>query len=601
MKKWLLFVCLFVSLPGVPVFAQSPTEYVWWNPAQSDFPVIEGQGWRDKDIQNPYDRLPAESEKSVRKAVWDLSRNSAGLMIRFRASTDKIVVRYAVSGRQSMPHMPATGVSGVDLYGATSDGDWLWCNGKYAFGDTTRYEFTNMEPAERGREFRLYLPLYNSLKWLEIGVPKGVTLTPLPIRVDKPIVVYGTSIAQGGCASRAGMAWTSILGRKMDRPLINLAFSGNGRLEKEVVDRVAQIDAKIYVLDCLPNLVANADRKLEDVYTLIVEAVKNLRSKQPTTPILLVEHAGYTDGGISPLRRKYYTDVNEVMRKAFTQLKGEGFDQLYLLPKSQINLDSDAMVDGTHPTDLGMMQYAEAYEKSLRAILNEPSGLVSTTKPRTQTRDSRIYDWQTRHHEIMARLKTHPPRIVFMGNSITHYWGGEPVAPRAAGVDSWKTVLEPLGVQNMGYGWDRIENVLWRVYHGELDGYKAAQVVLMIGTNNLGINTDAEITAGLKFLVQAIQVRQPTADILLIGILPRRNEEKRLTVLNEELAQMAGEANIHFAQPGLVFLKPDGKIDEALFSDGLHPNAEGYRQFVAKLQPLLKAPEPVLKAKKASR
>ncbi|GAB3924961.1 SGNH/GDSL hydrolase family protein [Larkinella terrae] len=595
MKKSLLLLGVFIYLNCVPVFAQAPTEYVWWNPTQADFPVIEGQGWRGKDIQNPYDRLPAESEKSVRKAVWDLSRNSAGLMIRFRANTDKIVVRYAVSGRHSLPHMPATGVSGVDLYAANYDGDWLWCNGKYAFGDTIRYEYANMEPTEKGREFRLYLPLYNTLKWLEIGVPKGVTLTPLPVRVDKPIVVYGTSIAQGGCASRAGMAWTAILGRKMDRPLINLAFSGNGRLEKEVVDRVAQLDAKIYVLDCLPNLIANGDRKLEDVYTLIVDAVKNLRQKQPTTPILLVEHAGYTDGGISPLRRNYYTEVNEVMRRAFTQLKGEGIDQLFLLPKSQINLDSDAMVDGTHPSDLGMQQYAEAYEKSLRAILNEPSGIFSTTKPRTQTRDWRIYDWQTRHHEIMARVKTNPPRIVYMGNSITHYWGGEPVAPRAAGADSWKAVMEPLGVQNLGYGWDRIENVLWRVYHGELDGYKAAQVVLMIGTNNLGINTDAEITAGLKFLVQAIKVRQPTAEILLIGILPRRNEEKRLTNLNEELAQMAGEANIRFAQPGTVFLKPDGKIDEALFSDGLHPNAEGYRQFAAKLQPFLKAPEQALK------
>ncbi|WP_138991329.1 SGNH/GDSL hydrolase family protein [Larkinella sp. C7] len=602
MKKWLLFVCLFASLPGVKGLAQTPVDYVWWNPAQSDFPVIEGQAWRGKDIQSPYDRLPAEAEKSVRKAVWDLSRNAAGLMIRFRASTDRITVRYIVKGKQSMPHMPATGVSGVDLYAGNSDGDWLWCNGKYAFGDTIQYQFANLEPNDayhqKGREYRLYLPLYNSVQWLEIGVPKGVTLTPLPVRVDKPIVVYGTSIAQGGCASRAGMAWTSILGRKMDRPLINLAFSGNGRLEKEVVDRVAQIEAKIYILDCLPNLVAS---KLEDVYTLIVDAVKNLRSKQPTTPILLVEHAGYTDGGVSPLRRKYYTDVNEVMRRAFTQLKGEGFGQLYLLTKSQINLDSDAMVDGTHPSDLGMQQYAEAYERSLRSILNEPSGTVSTTKPRTQSRDSRIYDWQTRHHEILARLKTHPPRIVYLGNSITHYWGGEPLAPRAAGADSWKGVLEPLGVQNMGYGWDRIENVLWRVYHGELDGYSAAQVVLMIGTNNLQHNSDAEITAGLKFLVQAIKVRQPTADILLIGILPRRNEEKRLTVLNEELAQMAGEANIQFAQPGLVFLKPDGKIDEALFSDGLHPNAEGYRQFAAKLQPLLKAPEPVLKTKKASR
>jgi lysophospholipase L1-like esterase len=378
MKKLLLFACLFVSLNCVAVFAQTPAEFVWWNPANAEFPVIEGQAWRGKDIQNPYDRLPAEAEKSVRKAVWDLSRNSAGLMIRFRASTDKVTVRYVVTGKQGMPHMPATGVSGVDLYAGTSDGDWLWCNGKYAFGDTIQYQFANMEPNDsyhqKGREYRLYLPLYNTVKWLEIGVPQGVTLTPLPVRVDKPIVVYGTSIAQGGCASRAGMAWTSILGRKMDRPLINLAFSGNGRLEKEVVNYLTQIDAKVFVLDCLPNMISVSTLKPEEVYNRILESVKTLRQKRPATPILLVEHAGYTDGGISPLRRNYYTEVNDLMRKAFTQLKGEGIDQLYLLPKSQINLDSDAMVDGTHPSDLGMQQYAEAYERSLRVVLKVPAG-----------------------------------------------------------------------------------------------------------------------------------------------------------------------------------------------------------------------------------
>lgn len=602
MKKTFL-LCLLTCLLSGPAIAQTPDELTWWNPAQAEPSVIEGQAWTGKTIQNPYDRLPAEAEKTVRKAVWGLSRNAAGLMIRFRASTDRITVRYAVEGKHAMPHMPATGVSGVDLYAGTSDGDWLYCNGKYAFGDTIQYQFANLQADDpyhqKGREYRLYLPLYNTVKWLEIGLPKGVTLTPLPVRADKPIVVYGTSIAQGGCASRPGMAWTAILGRKLDRPLINLAFSGNGRLEKEIVELLPQIDAKIYVLDCLPNLITTPERTAEEVRTRILESVRTLRQKRPATPILLVEHAGYTDGDINPGRKKAYGEVNEIMRQAFAQLKGEGVGQLYLLPKSQINLSADAMVDGTHPTDLGMQQYADAYERSLRTILNEPSGEFTTMKPRAQSRDARIYDWETRHRAILDRLKTTPPRIVYIGNSITHYWGGEPKAPLAQGADSWKTVLEPLGVQNLGYGWDRIENVLWRVYHGELDGYQAAQVVLMIGTNNLQWNSNTEIAAGLKFLIQAIQVRQPTAEILLIGILPRRNEEPRLAILNEELAQVAGEANVKFAQPGLVFLKPDSKIDESFFTDGLHPNAEGYRRLAEKLQPyLVKAPEPSSKNRK---
>ncbi len=602
MKKAVLILFALICSANQIVLAQPVTDYVWWNPAQSTTPVIEGQGWSGTDIQNPYDRLPARAEKSVRPVVWNLSHNAAGLMIRFRASTDQVVVRYTVSGKHALPHMPATGVSGVDLYGITSDGDALWCAGKYTFGDTIQYKFTNLEPNDayhkKGREYRLYLPLYNSVQWLEIGVPTGVTLTPLPVRTDKPIVIYGTSIVQGACASRPGMAWTAILGRKLDRPVINLGFSGNGRLEKEVVDLLPDIDAKLYVLDCLPNLVATVGIKPEEIKARISESVKTLRKQKPTTPILLVEHAGYSEGGLNPGRRQLYTEVNELMQQAFAQLKSEGIQKLYLLPKSAINLDNDAMVDGTHPTDLGMQQYADAYERSIRSILNEPVGETSTTEPRTQYRDANVYDWETRHNDILARLKSKPPRILFFGNSITHFWGGDPKGGRATGVDSWNAIMKPLRVQNMGYGWDRIENVLWRVYHGELDGYAPAQIMLMIGTNNLQLNTDAEISDGLAFLVRAIQARQPNAEILLIGILPRRQLEGRVAALNQRIAQVAGELNATFIQPGTIFLQPDGKINELLFGDGLHPNAEGYRRLAATLVPYLKAAEPVVKGKR---
>ncbi|WP_420150024.1 SGNH/GDSL hydrolase family protein [Spirosoma sp.] len=594
MRPVLLFF-LIIHYVACATFAQSTADFVWWNPTQAATSVIEGQGWNGAALQNPYDRLPAKAEKNVRSPVWNLSHNAAGLMIRFRASTDQIVVRYVVTGKQAQPHMSATGVSGVDLYAVNSDGDWLWCNGKYAFGDTIQYVFQGLEPNDpnhqKGREYRLYLPLYNSVKWLEIGTPKNVTLTPLPVRPDKPIVVYGTSIAQGACASRAGMAWPAILGRKLDRPVINLGFSGNGRMEKEVVELLPEIDARLYVLDCLPNLIASVGIKPDTIKMRIIDAVKTLQRQHPTTPILLVEHAGYTDGGINPTRRQYYSDANVLLNQAFTQLKSEGIKNLYILPRSAINLSDDSMVDGTHPTDLGMQQYADAYERSIRTILNEPVGDVSTMKPRTQFRDARVYDWDARHREIMARVKSNPPRILFIGNSITHFWGGESTGAKLNGPDSWQSVMEPRNVLNLGYGWDRIENVLWRVYHGELDGYSASQILLMIGTNNLHLNTDAEISQGLAFLVRAMQARQPSADILLIGILPRRDGEQRVATLNQRIAQIAGELNVTFIQPSTVFLKPDGKIDESFFSDGLHPNAEGYRKLADKLLPYLKPVE----------
>ena len=267
LKKLLLIIgfcqCLLT-------FSQNASTLRWWNPAQHDFPVIEGQAW-PQEVQASYDRFPERAEGKVAKNVWGLSSQSAGLMIRFRSNAEKIIIRYGTKwdreadGPQKdfgMNHMPATGVSGVDLYAIDSEGKELWCAARRNFSDTISYRYEGLNPNDRfhklGREYRLYLPLYNQVTWLEIGVDEATHFKPLPVRKEKPIVVYGTSIAQGACASRPGMAWTAILGRKMDRPLMNLGFSGSGRLEQPVIDLVGEIDAKIYILDCMPNLSADA-------------------------------------------------------------------------------------------------------------------------------------------------------------------------------------------------------------------------------------------------------------------------------------------------------------------------------------------------------
>ncbi|WP_373511200.1 SGNH/GDSL hydrolase family protein, partial [Persicitalea sp.] len=407
MRLRYLFSSLIIifSTNSLPVQAQSTISspsFIWWNPAEATFPVLEGKAW-PKETKEFYDRLPARAEGQVRKAVWNLSQESAGLMLRFRANSDQIKVRYIVGNNHAMKHMPATGASGLDLYAISSDGDWRWCAGKFAFGDTIEYHFRNLEPNDRyhklGREYRLYLPLYDTVKWLEIGVPDSTILTPLPVRPDLPIVVYGTSIAQGACASRPGMAWPTILSRKMDRPLINLGFSGNGRLEPEVLSLVDEIEAKVFILDCLPNLVNQEDYPLDTVRGRIIQAVRMLRQRHPTTPILLAEHAGYTDAGINPTSRKRFSEPNEVLRQAFAQLHRENLKEIHLLPIADFNQDIETMVDGTHPNDLGMMRYAEGYEKHLRQILREPQGEVSTTRPLIQMRELPNYDWDARHRE----------------------------------------------------------------------------------------------------------------------------------------------------------------------------------------------------------
>ncbi|HSH19513.1 MAG TPA: SGNH/GDSL hydrolase family protein, partial [Draconibacterium sp.] len=553
-----LNLILFALLLSFSAFAQQ-NEIKWWNPSENSFDVIDGQGW-EGGLETPYDRLPAKAESSVRDAVWNLSKHTAGLKIRFRCNASEIKIRYQVGGNLDMPHMPSTGVSGLDLYAKNADGEWIWCRGNYAFGDTITYEFRNITPNDQyhrmGREYHLYMPLYNSVKWMEIGVAEDALFEPIPLRKEKPIVVYGTSIAQGGCASRPGMAWTSLLERKMENPLVNLAFSGNGRLEDEVSELISEIDAKVYVLDCLPNLVLGEKYSANDVYRKVMNTVKMLRSKS-SAPILLVEHAGYGNGSSNIELKESIAELNEAQAKAFADLMTAGYTNLALLSQKELNLDFDSYVDGVHPSDRGMEQYALAYEKKLRELLNEPKGTISTTISITQSREPGNYNWEARHNKLLEMNKSNPPKICFFGNSITHYWGGKPEDPRKNGQDSWDKYLGDLSVQNFGFGWDRVENVLWRIYHEELDGFLAEQIVFMLGTNNLHLNTDEEIIAGLKMVYQVVKVRQPHASVFILGIYPRRDNEKRVVTLNLKIAQLAGELGLNYSDIGRVLLKDD--------------------------------------------
>ena len=551
----------------------------WWNPKDSDIHVIEGQAWSE-NLETPFDRLPIDAKEKVRNSVWSLSKNTAGLSIRFRSNASNIVVKYKLQGAISMPHMPATGVSGLDLYAKNSDGAWVWVKGNYSIGKSAIYNFVNLKPNDqyhnKGREYQLYLPLYNSIDSLEIGVSKEALFIPHKKRIEKPIVVYGTSITQGACASRPGMAWTAILERKMDRPLINLGFSGNGRLEAELIHRMTSIDAKIYMLDCLPNLSVIEGRSLENVKQLVLNAVRTLRTEKPAIPILLVEHIGYSDELIHKDRKRKVADLNKTMKEAFGMLLSEGVSNLHLLTKEAINLNLDSTVDGIHPNDLGMQHYANAYEKALRSILDEPIGKYSTTIPVTQSREWHFYKWEERHRELLELNKKSAPRVSFFGNSIVHFWGGEPKGPVSNGPNSWSTYMSDLGIRNFSYGWDRVENALWRVYHGELDGFDAEHVVAMLGTNNFHLNSDKEIIEGIKLFVEAVKNRQPKAKVLLLGILPRRDNEERVLNLNFKIAQLAGTLQVGYTDAGAGLLHSDGKINEDLFKDGLHPNDAGY-------------------------
>ena len=153
----------------------------------------------------------------------------------------------------------------------------------------------------------------------------------------------------------------------------------------------------------------------------------------------------------------------------------------------------------------------------------------------------------------------------------------------------WDKLFRGRRAANLGFGWDRIENALWRIRHGELDGYRAEKVFLLLGTNNLTLNSDDEIVLGLQETVAAVAAKQPDARIYVVRILPRRGYEERLARLNDRIADaLQASPRTEVIDPGRVLLSRDGRIDEGLFSDGLHPNHEGYRRLARELEPYVR-------------
>lgn len=381
MKIRFLLPALVSLLAPVAVFAQTApaaTPIVKSNPATPTPPPepalewhdvtawgVEGRGWPDLARKRWFQRLPDEAQPKVTAPVWNLSQDSAGLMTRFTTDSTVIWVRYSLTLEAlAKPHMPATGVSGVDLYARTPEGKWGWVNvTKPATQQMKQMLANDLAPGKR--EYALYLPLFNGIEKLEIGVPPGTTFEGQSPRV-KPIVFYGTSITHGACASRPGMVHTAILGRRLDMPVMNLGFSGNGRMDAGVGEYLAKLDAAVFVIDCLPNM------QPADVRTKCGPLVKQLRAAHPLTPIVLVEDRRFTNSWIRPEREKFHSANHAALKESYEALKAEGITGLHYIPgDGLLGDDSEGATDASHPSDLGFMRQADAFEPVLRQALKK--------------------------------------------------------------------------------------------------------------------------------------------------------------------------------------------------------------------------------------
>ena len=358
------------SMEGLQVIdpAKATNEFgedmLWYDIQELD---LEGKGWGD--TAHLYDRLPRSTKTGEPGQFWGLVEDSAGMCVRFVTDSPRIGGRWTLrSSNLAMPHMPATGVSGLDLY-VNDNGTWRWIGaGRPATGMTHQAVLAEGIP-EGSHEFMVYLPLYNGVESVQIGIEPSAKLAKgpaYPAGREKPILFWGTSILQGGCASRPGMAYPAIVGRMLMRPTINLGFSGNGKMQPEVVDALTRLDAAAFVIDCCPNM--DADLIMERTIPLVTA----LRKAWPDTPIVLVENVKYQAGAFLPKKREAYEVKNKAFRAQYEQLAADGVKGLHYVPCDDLfGHDGEATVDGTHATDLGFLRIAEVIAPVLQGILGE--------------------------------------------------------------------------------------------------------------------------------------------------------------------------------------------------------------------------------------
>ena len=369
-----------------------------------EFRIIN-HGWPDSGsvhTLSSYTRIPTYLKDSIRQELWDRGLNSAGIGIRFATNSKRIGIRYNLHSNFHMAHMADTGIKGTDLYiwveeegkkssflrsasddrqsrarssrssksSKSSSGHWAYVNTNRPSKDSIQSKVYVENMDGEMHECLIYLPLYDGVNWMEIGVDSDAVLTQ-PM-LDNPrqkmrIVNYGTSIMHGGCASRTGMAATNIMQRELNVEMVNLGVSGEGKLVYPMARAMAEMDDVIaYIIDPVPN----CTQMMCD--TLTYDFIRIIRSARPRVPIIMVEGPMYPYAKFDSYFRDYLPAKNEAFRKNYERLKAEGDENLYYVTcEGLTGPDEEGTVDGIHLTDLGFRAYADKLEQVIREVVKE--------------------------------------------------------------------------------------------------------------------------------------------------------------------------------------------------------------------------------------
>lgn len=324
------------------------------------------------DTETPFTRIPKYLKDSVRPDLWNRQQCSSGLGIRFATNSTRVGVKYTLLWDTHMFHMADTGLKGTDLYILNDEGRWEYVNtNRPIANDKKECEKIFVENLDgKMHEFLIYLPLYDGVTKMDIAVDSLSQIKQPKVdspRKSKKIVMYGTSILQGGCATRTGMVATNIIQRDLNCEVVNLGFSGEGKMDQCMARAMAKIeDADVYVIDPVPN----CTEMMCD--TLTYDFIKTLRVLRPNVPIVMVEGPMYSYAKFDSFFKSYLPKKNAAFRKNYEKLLADGYKNIYYVTCDGIvGDDNEATVDGIHFTDIGFRRYADKLIPVLKPLIEK--------------------------------------------------------------------------------------------------------------------------------------------------------------------------------------------------------------------------------------
>lgn len=354
MKK-IIALQLFLSL----VYVQVSFGQFNYTPAES-----LTIGGKMMPTQNPFHRVDTANHSGLPARMKQLFTHGTGMFISFKSNTTSISLKWCVTNARALPYMTSFSNKGFDIY-VKENGKWQFAGVAAPTGTCSEKKIVeNMREGEK--EFILYLPVYDEIRSLEIGIEKKASIKPMPDPFRKRILIYGSSIVQGAGVSRSGMAYPAQLSRQTGLNFINFGLSGMAKMEPEVADIVASVDADAYILDCVPNS-APSEIKQRTAYL-----VKTIREKHPKAPIIVMQTILRESGYVNQRVGKYVKDQNVAIQNEVLSLLNSGIKDLYFITSEQLlGNDHEGSIDGTHPNDLGYFRMVSVLKNEVTQILNK--------------------------------------------------------------------------------------------------------------------------------------------------------------------------------------------------------------------------------------